>query len=413
MTNPSRGLNVPAIAVAPICALLACEETGSNKVTERVAQAVSCLAPAEFAKALRTVRAALADADRKAKSTAAVSATTPQKERSEAAKQPDNATSRVPRVESTKSMSLPVKPSLSVNPPRPSKTHTFESLCKRYGFDASSLCPSLDRVYEHLSKQGWDPKKWIENESSIRCAVFYWVCKVQDRKIRDLPILCEELSVPLRLVQSVIKSMETIRRRLAQLATADDTTPLNPPVPSVSPNSAPLKRKAEPPVPDSHSASPEPSSKRLRTESVPSETDGTVPEYEEPTRSKPQSSHASEDIDGESLNGTMSSSHERQDVDEAEEEPTPRRRNRLFTSSPLKRSSGPKSREPPVVNSSRDDIDRHETLMEVEEPPAIPRYRPTLVDRSFYATQEEDSKMGEEHNWKEWLEEKRKALVIP
>lgn len=58
-------------------------------------------------------------------------------------------------------------------------------MCKRYGFDPITLCPQLERVFEHMSKQGWDPKKWKENEGPIRCAIFYWVCNVQNVGLRD------------------------------------------------------------------------------------------------------------------------------------------------------------------------------------------------------------------------------------
>ncbi|KAG8944233.1 hypothetical protein FRC04_002100 [Tulasnella sp. 424] len=425
MTNPSRGLNVPTIAVAPICALVACEETGSNKVTERVAQAVSCLAPAEFSKALRTVRTALADADRKAKSATTVLG--PQKQNSTPVKKPTTAKSRLLGAEPTMTASQRDKPSPSATVTRQAKIHTFESMCKRYGMDATLLCPSLERIYDHMSRQGWDAKKWKDNEGPIRCAIFYWVCNFRNRKLRDLPIICEELSAPLRLVQNVIKSMESIRAQLAPLAGAE---PTNPPTPSrsLSPASSSLKRKAENPATDSGSASAsrEPSPKRIRTESVHSEPgasdDDVIPQYEDrPSRSERPTSRTSEDIDGESLLGTMSSSgrsyrHQQEvdpDVDIVEVEATPRGRRRTTTATSPSKLSTAGAAKRSTHRVSGPPVNHDEASMDLEEQPVVPRYRPVFPDRSFYAATEQDSTIGEEHSWRRWLEDKRKVLGAP
>ncbi|KAG9022933.1 hypothetical protein FS837_006079 [Tulasnella sp. UAMH 9824] len=296
-------------------------------------------------------------------------------------------------------------------------------MCKRYGFDPITLCPQLECVFEHMSKQGWDPKKWKENEGPIRCAIFYWVCNVQKRKLRDLTIMCEELSVPLRLVKSVVKSMESIRGQLVPLSV---TEPVHEPTSSsrpMSPASTSLKRKAGTSNDESGSASvsQEPSSKRIRTESVSSEAEasedeGIVAKHEAgSSRRRQAASRTSEDIDGESLQGTMSSgpSSRRQaetdpDVDIAEEEATPRRQRVTGVSA---------SRAAPIARADKRRTDRvsgppilhYEASMEVEEQHVTPRYRPVFPDRSFYASVEA-APIIQEHDWGRWLEDKRKLL---
>lgn len=53
---------------------------------------------------------------------------------------------------------------------------TFSALCNRYKVDVGYLTGDLEKIYNQLGMQGWNVQKWAENETSIRLAVFLWVC---------------------------------------------------------------------------------------------------------------------------------------------------------------------------------------------------------------------------------------------
>lgn len=163
---------------------------------------MACLRPQEWARALRNARAAVQLAP----------ATTPRKDKgknvvksirsrdvqstSQKTAPASDASSRL-----SKSSSILVIPNLprqagqsamslassskstvrtSVVATQKQKRHTFFTLCRRYRLEYDELSGAFDTVYAVLGNQGWNREKWAENETTIRVAVFLWVCELKN-----------------------------------------------------------------------------------------------------------------------------------------------------------------------------------------------------------------------------------------
>ncbi|KAG8857306.1 hypothetical protein FRB96_005793 [Tulasnella sp. 330] len=257
LTAPNRGFTVPPTALAPICALIACEEMGSTKVTEQMAQAMACLKHQDWTKALRNARVAM--------ELAAERQNTPRKDSRQSrlnmsllkassslssrkhhtpggevvvvdrGKKLVPAASRFPaqqsviRASTSTSVLLPY-PAKNVTAGRTTRLakklggskkkptlHTFLTLSRRYKLDYEELSDSFESIFEHLHNQGWNEDKWSENIIAIRLAVFYWVCREKHKGLRDLKIIAEETAVSHKVTNNILKSMETIRWQLLEL----------------------------------------------------------------------------------------------------------------------------------------------------------------------------------------------------
>ncbi|KAG9002471.1 hypothetical protein FRB94_003831 [Tulasnella sp. JGI-2019a] len=257
LTAPNKGFDVPATALAPICALMACEELGSTKVTERTAQGMACLKQQDWARALRNARAAieLADENEPVKGLSTRRTSTildlrtrevitnasegPVKKFASVASRLSQTQKYGSRTSSSSSAFLPSSSkiaNLRSGPVESKKTtqHSFQTLSRRYKLDYEEMGWQFERVLQHLQNQGWNEQKWNENINAIRVAIFYWVCKEKDQGLRDLKIIAEETTVTYKVTHNVLKSMETIRPVLLDLLAGPGSSRL-----------APEKRKAE------------------------------------------------------------------------------------------------------------------------------------------------------------------------
>ncbi|KAG8901257.1 hypothetical protein FRB99_005447 [Tulasnella sp. 403] len=311
VTGPGRGTQVPITAVMPICALIACEEAGSTKVTTKVAQVSACLTPAEFSRAVRNAKAALARSQVHSKNvlgkpsllslnvpTVSSSASikrhpanwqrsllatanwsrndTPATSKSSTTLSAINVFKKVTPQQSSGS-SIMASPTYRIEE---SAEHKAEFLLIIQIVDVThtnrdALARKMSVAIKFLERQNWSAEKWKENEGNLRCAVFYWVCEAEHVEIPALKDVCDMLNAKKHIVERIIESMNVVRPRILALIkdVGQHSTTQRDPLEDPTGSPSPLKRKATSPTPTANPLTEEPNhhvSKRFRRE--PSDT---------------------------------------------------------------------------------------------------------------------------------------------
>ncbi|KAG8928216.1 hypothetical protein FRC03_004124 [Tulasnella sp. 419] len=193
-TRPGSGfaLNGGLNALAAICALLACESTKSDQVSEQRAQAAACLAPRAFKMAVLTVRSALGTS---------MSPTKPSDRKHNQNSSP------------TKALS-PVKSTSSPQVDRPAAQLSFEQICNWHRIPYSKVERQANAIWEYLENRKWP--EWESTRNETRVAILWWICKNLEglSELPPLRVLTLNHKVNLKTLERVVRILDSRAERI-------------------------------------------------------------------------------------------------------------------------------------------------------------------------------------------------------